>query len=112
MSLGFDPSQEAAVSVALIALLHRRSPWEGTAGELRERLLDFITNAPPVRALERMLAALTPRLHRQGIDLCRIDSPVRRIWSLQLLHDPRSDLKRGRAGAVTYQLHPSRSELN
>jgi hypothetical protein len=101
MPRDFDPSQAAAVSVALIALLHERSPWEGTAGVLRVQLSRFITNTPRVRALERMLAALTPKLYRQGIDVCRIDSQRHRTWALQLVSDPWSDSRAGSSGIST-----------
>jgi hypothetical protein len=100
MCRGFDRSQEAAFSVALFAVLYMRSPWEGTARELQEQLSHFITNDPPVRALERMLVARTPELYRQGIDIFRIDSPRHRTWALQFVHAPRSDLQRHRAGSA------------
>jgi hypothetical protein len=90
MSRGFDPSQTAAFSVALFAVLYMSSPWEGTTRELRELLSHFIINAPPVETLERMLVARTPELYRQGIDIFRIDSPRHRTWALQFVRDPRS----------------------
>jgi hypothetical protein len=98
MSRVFSPSQAAAVVAALTALLDEWSDWEGTARELHGRLSNFIEEVPPVRALERMLAAITPELCRQGIDVCRIDSQRHRTWAIQLLFDPWSDSRAGSSG--------------
>jgi hypothetical protein len=95
MSRSFDPSQQAAVSVALFAVLHMRFPWEGTAVELRELLSHYITNAPPARALEGCSWSSRRDSTGRGIDLGRINGPVRRTWALRLVRDPRSDLPPG-----------------